>query len=47
MRSTVERLHDIQEAIANIEKYTKDGHKAVDENELIEVVGSPSSGNYR
>ncbi len=37
MRNTTERLRDIQEAIANIQKYTDQGRKAFDENELIQT----------
>ncbi len=37
MRSVLERLRDIQQAILNVEKYTTQGRKAFDENELIQT----------
>ena len=37
MRDTKERLQDIQQAIANIQKYTTQGKEAFDENELIQT----------
>lgn len=37
MRNTTERLRDIQEAIANIQKYTDQGREVFDENELIQT----------
>ena len=36
MRSDYERLLDIQEAIANIEKYTNRGKNAFENDELIQ-----------
>ena len=37
MRDTIERLRDIQESIEQIMKYTKDGRRLFDENELVQV----------
>ena len=37
MRDNRERLLDIQEAIANIEKYASHGHEAFDHDELIQT----------
>ncbi len=37
MRNTIERLQDIQEAIARIVKYTSQGRSAFDESELIQT----------
>ena len=37
MRDDRERLFDILEAIERIEKYTSDGLKAFDDNELIQT----------
>jgi uncharacterized protein with HEPN domain len=37
MRDDTERLRDIQEAIANIEKYSVGGRSVFDENELIQT----------
>lgn len=37
MRSVLERLRDIQQAILNVEKYTTQGRKTFDENELIQT----------
>lgn len=37
MRDTLERLRDIQEAIGEITKYTYQGRRSFDENELIQV----------
>jgi len=37
MRDTHERLHDIQEAIERIERYTVQGRTAFDDDELIQT----------
>ena len=37
MRDTNERLQDIQEAISRIEKYTSQGRKRFDEDELVQT----------
>ena len=37
MRDDTERLRDIQEAIANIERYALRGKQAFDEDELIQT----------
>jgi hypothetical protein len=37
MRDTRERLRDIQEAIARVERYTAQGRAAFDSDELIQT----------
>lgn len=37
MRNIYKRLEDIQEAIAHIEKYTRQGREAFDQNELVQI----------
>lgn len=37
MRDTNERLHDIQEAITNIMKYTSQGRSLFDQDELVQT----------
>ncbi len=37
MRDNLERLRDIQEAIAQIMKYTNQGRDSFDQNELVQV----------
>lgn len=37
MRDTNERLHDIQEAIDNINKYTNQGRERFDQDELVQT----------
>jgi uncharacterized protein with HEPN domain len=37
MRDTNERLHDIQEAIDNINKYTNQGRERFDHDELVQT----------